>query len=72
MKAISLKLEEHQLQELSEVSRASGVPKSVLIRKGVDLVLRQAREEGITAALRREVDSVISEDRKLLGRLAKA
>ncbi len=72
MKAISLKLEDRQVELLDEVSRATHIPKSALVRKGIELVLRQMKEEVISADLRREIDALLSEDRELLKRLAKA
>jgi len=72
MKAISLKLEERQLALLDEVSRATGIPKSVLVRKGIEMILIQAKEDVITADLRREIDDLLREDAQLLKRLSKA
>lgn len=72
MKAISLKLEERQLKLLNEVSRATGISKSTLLRKGIDLILLQAKEDVITADLRREIDELLREDRRLLQKLSKA
>ena len=72
VKAISLKLDERQLKALDEVSRATRIPKSALVRKGIDLVLQQAKEDVITADLRREIDDLLQEDSRLLKRLSKA
>lgn len=72
MKAISLKLEDRQLKLLDEVSRETHIPKSALVREGIDLILRQAKEDVISADLRREIDHLLKEDRGLLKRLAKA
>lgn len=72
MKAISLKLDERQLKLLEQVSRASRIPKSSLVRKGIELVLLQAKEDVLSADFRREVDALLSQDRELLKRLAKA
>ena len=72
MKAISLKLEDQQLKLLEQVSQATHIPKSSLIRKGIELVLLQAKEEVISANFRREVDALLSRDHELLKRLAKA
>lgn len=72
MKTISLKLDERQIKLLDAVSRATRIPKSALVRKGVDLILTQAKEDVITAELRREIDELLQEDRQLLRRLAKA
>lgn len=72
MKAISLKLEDRQLALLEQVSRATRVPKSALVRKGIDLVLQQAKEDVISTDFRREVDALLRQDQALLKRLAKA
>ena len=72
MKAMSFKLEDRQLRLLEQVSRASRIPKSSLVRKGIELILLQAKEDIISADFRREVDALLSQDRELLKRLAKA
>ena len=72
MKAISLKLENRQLELLEQVSRATHIPKSSLVRKGIELVLLQVKEDIISTTFRREVDALLSQDRELLKRLAKA
>lgn len=72
MKAISLKLEDRQLKLLEQVSRATHIPKSSLVRKGIELILLQAKEDVMSSDFRREVDALLSEDRALLKRLAKA
>lgn len=72
MKTISLKLDDRQVKLLDEVSKTTHIPKSALVRKGVDLVLRQMKEEVISVELRREIEGLLNEDRGLLKRLAKA
>ena len=72
MKPVSLKLDERQVKLLDEVSRNTHIPKSALVRKGIDLVLRQMKEDVISSELRREIDALLDEDRELLKRLAKA
>lgn len=72
MKAVSLKLEDRQLRLLDELSRVTRIPKSALVRKGIDLVLQQAKDDMISVELRREIDALLTEDRELLRRLAKA
>ncbi len=72
MKAISLKLEERQLKLLEQVSRATQIPKSSLVRKGIELILLQAKEDVISPDFRREVDALLRQDKQLLKRLAKA
>jgi len=72
MKAISLKLDERQVDLLDQVSQATHIPKSALVRKGIDMVLREMKENVISAELRREIDELLTEDQKLLKRLAKA
>lgn len=72
MRAISLKLEDRQLDLLDQVSRSTHIPKSALVRKGIDMVLREMKENVISAELRREIDELLTEDQELLKRLAKA
>ena len=72
MKAITLKVDDRQLKLLDDVSKATHVPKSALIRQGIDLVLRQTKEGLLSLELRQEIDKLLNEDRKLLNRLAKA
>jgi predicted DNA-binding protein len=72
MKAISLKLDERQVDLLDQVSQATHIPKSALVRKGIDMVLREMKENVISAELRREIDELLTEDQELLKRLAKA
>ena len=43
MKAMSLKLDDRQLRLLEEVSRATRIPKSSLVRKGIEIILLQAK-----------------------------
>ena len=72
MKAISLKLEDRQLALLEKASKRSPVPKSALIRKGIDLMLTQLKEDVVSEEFRREVDALLREDHALLKRLARA
>ena len=71
MKVISLKLEERQVKLLEEAARASHIPKSTLIRKGIDLVLEQLKSDVVSTEFRQEVDALLREDHALLKRLAK-
>ena len=72
MKAITLKIDDKQLRLLDDVSKATHIPKSALIRLGIDLVLRQTKEEVLSSEIRQEIDLLLSEDRPLLKRLAEA
>lgn len=72
MKAVTLKIDDKRLQLLNNVAKTTHVPKSALIRKGIDLVLRQAKEEVLSLELRQEIDKLLTEDRNLIKRLAKA
>ena len=71
MKVITTKIEDKQFKLLNEVSSATHIPKSALIRKGIDMVLYQAKEDVLTPDLRREIDALLSEDHEVLKRLAK-
>ena len=72
MKAMSLKLEDRQVKLLEQLSKASHIPKSALVRKGIELILLQAKEDVLSADFRSEVDALLRQDRDLLKRLAKA
>lgn len=72
MKAISLKLEDEQLRLLERASKFTQIPKSTLVRKGIALILQQLKEDVVSVEFRREVDALLTEDRELLRRLAKA
>lgn len=72
MKAISLKLEDRQLKLLEHVSRTTHIPKSSLVRKGIELILLQVKEDVLSPEFRREVDALLRQDHELLKRLAKA
>ena len=71
MKAISLKLDEHQLDLLDQMSRTTHISKSVLVRKGIDLILNQLKEDVVSTEFRQAVDNLLSEDKEVLKRLAK-
>ena len=72
MKAISLKMDDRQLKLLEQASKATHIPKSALVRKGIDMVLSEMKENVISGELRREIDALLTEDKELLKRLAKA
>jgi hypothetical protein len=72
LKPISLKIEETQLRILDAVSKETRIPKTALIRQGIDLVLRRHKEEVVSADLQKEINALLNEDKKLLKRLAKA
>jgi len=70
MKPISLKIEEQQDKLLNKLSKLTHIPKSALVRTGIELVLRQYREGVITPEFRKEVDKVLEEDQSLLKKWA--
>ena len=71
MKAMSLKMDDRQLRLLEQASRATHIPKSALVRKGIELVLLQVKDDVLSVDFRREVDALIKQDHELLKRLAK-
>jgi len=72
LKPYSLNIEASQLKLLDEISKRTHVPKSALIRKGIEMVLQQTSEDVLTPELRKEIDQMLHEDRNLLNRLAQA
>jgi len=71
MKAISLKIEKNQLKLLEALSRETHIPKSRLIREGIDLIIRKHKEDIVSSDLQEEIDILIKEDKELLKKLAK-
>jgi predicted DNA-binding protein len=71
MKTIRLKLEDRQAELLDRLSKTAGIPKSALVRKGIDMVLRQMREDIISVELQREIDALLREDTEFLRCLGK-
>ena len=71
LKPYTLKIEEKQLKILEELSKRTHIPKSSLIRKGIELVILQNSEDALTPELRSEVEQLMKEDKNLLNRLAK-
>lgn len=72
LKPYTLKIDSKELKILEEVSERTHIPKSALIRKGIQLVILQTSEDVLTPKLRREIDQLLHEDQVLLNRLAKA
>lgn len=72
MKSISLKLEDRQIRLLEQLSKATGISKSALVRKGIDMVLREVKEDIISVELQHQIDALLREDEDLLRCLAKA
>ena len=71
MKAMSLKLDSQQLKLLDQMSQATHISKSMLVRKGIDLILHQFKEDVVTHEFRQAIDHVLTEDHALLKKLAK-
>jgi predicted DNA-binding protein len=72
VKKISFKLQDRQIELLDQVARATHIPKSALVRKGIDMVLREMKENVMSAELKREIDALLTKDKQLLKRLANA
>jgi metal-responsive CopG/Arc/MetJ family transcriptional regulator len=70
MKPVTVKLDGKLLKLLDEVSKNTHVPKSALIRKGIQLVLVQTKEDILSMDLRQEIDRLIAEDKDLLRKVA--
>lgn len=71
LRARTYKIEDLQEKLLDKYSKASHIPKSALVRKGIDLLFTVMKEDVISAEFRNEVDELLSEDKELLKRLAK-
>lgn len=72
LKPISLKIDEVQLKILDAVAKETHIPKTTLIRQGIDLILRRHKEDAVSASLQKEINALLTEDKELLERLTKA
>ncbi|MFP4473847.1 MAG: ribbon-helix-helix domain-containing protein [Candidatus Omnitrophota bacterium] len=72
MRSISFKIEETQLKFLEAVSSETHIPKSTLIREGINLIIRQHKEDIVSGEFQNEIDALIKEDKGLLKKLADA
>lgn len=72
MKPISLKIENNQFKLLEGVSKETHIPKSALIRQGIDFILQQHKEDILSVDLQKDIQALLTEDEGLLKRLAKA
>ena len=71
MKTIKVQLENRQAELLAQLSKATGISKSALVRRGINLVLRLMKEDIISLELQREIGALLREDAELFSRLAK-
>jgi hypothetical protein len=71
MKPISLKIDKNQLKLLEALAKETHIPKSRLIREGIDLIIRKHKEDIVSSDLREEIEMLIKEDKELLKKLAK-
>ena len=67
---VSFKVEKRQFKLLNKLALETNIPKSVLIRQGIDLLLLRSKEEVMTPGLRREIEALLAEDQQVLKRLA--
>ncbi len=70
LKAYTVKIDEKMLKILTQISNRTHIPKSALIRKGIEMVITQADQDAVTPELRSEIESMLKEDKGLLDRLA--
>ena len=71
MKSISLKIEKNQLKLLEALAKETHIPKSKLIRDGIDLIIRKHKEDVVSLDLQEEIDMLINEDKELLKKVEK-
>ncbi len=71
MKAISLKLDDEQLKLLDQMSQATHISKSVLVRKGIDFILHQFKDDVITEEFQNAMSKVLTNHREVFNKLAK-
>ena len=71
LKTITTKIEETQLKELKKISKKTKWPQSVIIRQGIEIILKQLKEDTLSTEYLSQVENVINEDKHLLKNLAK-
>ncbi len=72
LKAMTLNVDERQVRRLDRIARETRIPKSELVREGIDLAIRKYEDGRITADFRNLVDQTIRDDSRLLKRLKDA
>lgn len=65
-----ISLKKQQKKILDEISRLTGIPLSVLIRKGANLIIRQYADQGIVFNLDKYIDETFKEHDQSLKELA--
>lgn len=70
LKAVTFKMDPQQLKLLEAISSETRIPKSALIREGIDLLIRQHKEDIVSAELQKDIALMLDEDKELLQRLA--
>ena len=65
-----ISLKKQQKNILDEISRLTGIPLSVLIRKGANLIIRQYADQGIVFNLDKYIDETFKEHDQSLKELA--
>lgn len=69
--AFTAKIDGEQLLRLKRASASTGIPQSTLVRKGIDMVLRQMEEDGLTVSFKAAVDRVMRRNDNVFRTLAK-
>jgi hypothetical protein len=65
------KIEEKQLEYLRDLSEKTHIPQAVYIRKAIDLIVEQAKNDLMSPELDEKMQGLVKRDEKLLRRLAK-
>lgn len=72
LKPFNTKLDERQIELLDRVSGTTHIPKSVLVRQAIDMLISEYKEDVISPAFTRVVDKSLRENLRLLKKLSKA
>jgi hypothetical protein len=70
LKPFNTKLDEKQIDILNEISIATRIPKSRLVRQAIDLPIAEYKNDVLTPNFIKLVDESIAENTNLLRRLA--
>lgn len=72
LKPFNTKLEEKQIDLLDRISSATHIPKSVLVRQAIDILVDQYKEDIISPEFTQIVNESLGQNIKLLKKLSKA
>lgn len=72
LKPFNTKLDARQIELLDKVSAATHIPKAVLVRQAIDILIDEYKEDIISPEFTKLVDKSLRQNIRLLKKLSKA